>query len=136
VGLGSNLAALARFPASQPYDSLSSLKDKLYALPFYLAPVDTVPRFIYQQAELSNITFKVDNKDFHHKLLACYVTGLGKQTITWENNTRFTVSFTKNLPVGRVRLNCTAPSKTYNNRFYWYSHPWFILDNNGKWYTL
>jgi len=136
VGLHSNLAALPRFPASQPYDKLTTLKDKLYALPFNLTIKNTVQRYIYRQNELTSATFTLHNKDFTSSLLNCYVTGLGKQKIHWHNNHRFTVTFTNKLPIGRIRANCTAPSKIHPSRFYWYSHPWFILYNDGSWFAL
>ena len=136
VGLQSNLAALPRFPASQPYDKLSSLKDKLHALPFYLQIDQNAERYIYRQEELTSASFTFENNDFYPKLLSCYVTGLGKQTIHWQNKNSFTINFADHLPVGRVRANCTAPSKTHRGRFYWYSHPWFILHQSGDWYPL
>jgi len=136
VGLSSNLAALPRFPASQPYDKLTSLKDKLHSLPLTLSIDAEASRYIYRQKELTSVTFTLNDDDFHHRLLNCYITNLGKQTIHWESDNRFTLKFNKSLPVGRVRANCTVPSKTHTNRFYWYSHPWFILHNNGDWYSL
>jgi hypothetical protein len=36
------------------------------------------------------------------------------------------------LPVGRSRVNCTAPSKSMAGRFYWYSMPFFLADDNGR----
>ncbi len=136
AGTTSNLAALPRFPASQPYDKLTSLKDKLHSLPFTLTINSEASRYIYRQNELTSVTFTVNNDDFYPKLLSCYVTGLGKQTISWQSNNSFTLTFSQPLPIGRVRANCTAPSKSQSGRFYWYSHPWLILDNQGNWFPL
>ncbi|PCI61563.1 MAG: polysaccharide deacetylase [Gammaproteobacteria bacterium] len=141
VGLHSDLSALSRFPASQPYDQLSSLKTKLYSLPLNLTVVPPNKPLIYCYQQTTSISFKLDDNfiqqdDFHQKLLSCYITGIGKQHLVWQNQQHFTISFNQPLPIGRVRANCTVPSKSKVGRFYWHSHPWFILHENGDWYAL
>jgi hypothetical protein len=61
---------------------------------------------------------------------------LGKQKIAWQGDNRFTINFSGDLPVGRVRCNCTAASISKPGRYYWYSKPWFILKEGGEWYHL
>jgi hypothetical protein len=75
-------------------------------------------------------------EDFLKARLNCYISGLGRQKIVWQGEEQFTITFSDALPVGRVRCNCTAPSISQQGRFYWYSKPWFILHENGDWYSL
>lgn len=136
VGKFSNLSALSRFPASQPYDDLLSLKDKLNSLPFNLKTSSENSHYIYQNQQLHSISFNVVVNDFKKSQLSCYITGMNKQKIIWKSSSKFTINFNKPLPIGRVRSNCTAPSLSKPGRFYWYSHPWFILNEQGNWYPL
>lgn len=140
VGIDSDLSALSRFPASRPYDKLSSLKTKLYSLPLSITVTDQNNALIYRYQQAKSISFKLTDTflqqdDFHQKLMSCYITGIGKQLLVWQDHQHFTITFTKPLPVGRVRANCTVPSKSKAGRFYWYSQPWFILRENGDWYS-
>ncbi|WP_448565896.1 polysaccharide deacetylase family protein [Thalassotalea ganghwensis] len=134
VGLATDLTNVPRFPVSKPYDKITSLKDKLYSLPFLVSAEDHTDKTIYRYDELKEVTLNITVDDFHQSQLNCYVTGIGKQTINWLNKESLTITFNKPLPVGRVRSNCTAPSISQPGRYYWYSKPWFILNSSGEWY--
>ena len=136
VGLGTDLTIIPRFPASQPYDQISGLRDKLNALPLNVVLSDNNKQTIFKKNTSKSITFSVEVEDFNPSQLNCYISGLGRQKINWQNDNSFTINFTKDLPTGRVRCNCTAPSISKPGRYYWYSKPWFILKENGQWYPL
>lgn len=136
VGLATDLTTVPRFPASKPYDQLTSLKDKLYSLPFSITLSDSDANTIFEKNTLNSVTFQVIVDDFRKAQLNCYVSGIGKQVIEWQDDSHFTINFNAPLPTGRVRANCTAPSKISPNRYYWYSKPWFILKENKEWYPL
>lgn len=136
VGLATNLAIVPRFPASQPYDKISGLRDKLNSLPFSIALDNYNAKTIFKYKEAESITFDVITDDFNQSQLNCYISGLGKQKIHWNDDNSFTINFNEPLPIGRVRCNCTAPSIEKPGRYYWYSKPWFILKANGDWYHL
>ncbi len=136
VGLGTSLSSVPRFPASQPYDNFDSLRDKLRSLPLTITLDDTNAQTVHHVNTLPSATFNIIVDDFKPSKLNCYVTGLGRQAIEWQNEHSFTITFSKPLPIGRVRSNCTAPSISQPGRFYWYSKPWFILNEDGSWYPL
>lgn len=143
VGLHTNLTTIPRFPASQPYDQLDSLKDKLYSLPLNISVINETinnkiseTKTIARYNTISSVNFEVQTKDFYPQSLNCYVSGLGKQKIKWLSQERFSIEFSGPLPVGRVRSNCTAPSINNPERYYWFSQPWFILNTDGSWYPL
>lgn len=136
VGLTTDLTAIPRFPASQPYDKLTGLRDKLNSLPFSISLSEQDNQTIFRHQTLSSVTFNVDVEDFKPSQLNCYVSGLGKQKVNWLTDSSFQITFSDHLPVGRVRCNCTAPSLTQSGRYYWYSKPWFILNTDGAWYPL
>lgn len=136
IGIQSDLTSLPRFPASMPYDKISSLRDKLRSLPFDIHLKGQHAETIFKHKEPKNITFTVESDDFYKAGLNCYISGLGKQKITWHDDNSFSINFSKDLPIGRVRGNCTAASISEPGRYYWYSKPWFILHEDGSWYPL
>ncbi|MBA6342995.1 polysaccharide deacetylase family protein [Colwellia sp. MB02u-10] len=136
VGLSTNTTIIPRFPASQPYDQLPSLRDKLNALPFSIRVEAENQQTIFQQGESTSVSFKVDVDDFNPEQLNCYISGLGRQEIQWQGDEIFTINYSAALPTGRVRCNCTAPSISEPGRYYWFSKPWFILKENGEWFPL
>lgn len=136
VGLATDLTIVPRFPASQPYDKISGLRDKLNSLPLAIRleneSAETI--FYHQASKLTTFTIVVD--DFDTSQLNCYISGLGRQKIEWQEENSFIIRYSSDLPVGRVRCNCTAPSISEPGRYYWYSKPWFILNADGQWYHL
>ncbi|WP_057829994.1 polysaccharide deacetylase family protein [Colwellia sp. TT2012] len=136
IDLSTDLTSVPRFPASKPYDKLSGLRDKLNSLAFNISLTGEQAETIFKYKEAKSITFSIDSEDFYKSALNCYISGLGKQKITWHDDNNFTINFTQDLPVGRVRANCTAASISKPGRYYWYSKPWFILKADGSWYHL
>lgn len=136
VGEHTDLTIVPRFPASMPYDKMSSLKYKLSSLPFELSLQTEEYKTVYLQGQLTEAEFKVNNGDFRRQQLSCYITGLGKQEVQWHSDNQFSLAFNDILPTGRVRSNCTAPSISKPGRYYWYSQQWFILKKDGAWFPL
>jgi peptidoglycan/xylan/chitin deacetylase (PgdA/CDA1 family) len=137
VGLASNLTIVPRFPASQPYDKISGLRDKLNSLPITITLSDKNDQTIFLHKESTSVTFNVVVDDFYKSQLNCYISGgLGRQKVEWYGDNSFTINYSADLPVGRVRANCTAASISKPGRYYWFSQPWFVLRANGDWYSL
>ncbi|GGF63038.1 polysaccharide deacetylase family protein [Alteromonas lipolytica] len=133
VGTFSDMAAIPRFPAAGRYANLSTLKTKMASLAM---PVSKVSLSNPQQdkRELGDdVVIMLDKNgaaDVRLSQLACYYQGDTLETSTTEN--QFTFTLTATLPVGRSRVNCTAPSNSANGRFYWYSMPFFVATEEGK----
>ncbi|MCP4986386.1 MAG: polysaccharide deacetylase family protein [Colwellia sp.] len=136
VDLSTDLTSVPRFPASKPYDKISGLRDKLNSLAFNITLAGEQAGTIFRHKEVQSITFDIESGDFYKSGLNCYISGLGKQKITWHGDNSFSIHFSKDLSVGRVRANCTAASISKPGRYYWYSKPWFILKEDGSWYHL
>ncbi len=134
IDLTTDLTSVPRFPASKPYDKISGLRDKLNSLAFNIKLKGVHATTIFKYKEANSVTFEIETGDFYKSGLNCYVSGLGKQKIIWHNDDSFSITFNKDLPVGRVRANCTAASISNPGRYYWYSKPWFILKEDGSWY--
>jgi len=136
IGITTDLTSIPRFPASMPYDKISSLRDKLNSLPFEITLSNNQAETIFEFGQTKSITFSIKTDDFYKSQLHCYISGLGKQKVEWVGEDSFIIQFNNDLPTGRVRCNCTAASISKPGRYYWYSKPWFILKPNGDWYHL
>ena len=56
--------------------------------------------------------------------------GFIERQIQWvKSGETFSIQASENLPPGRSRYNCTAPSSA-ENRYYWYSHQWILPKNH------
>ena len=136
VGLNTDLTTIPRFPASQPYDQLASLRDKLNSLPFNITLAAQSQQTIFKKGQSTSVTFNVEVDDFNPSQLNCYISGLGHQKVIWQGEESFTINYSAPLPSGRVRCNCTAPSISEPGRYYWFSKPWFVLKESGEWFRL
>lgn len=124
VGPDLDFTRLPRFPASGIYANLKTLKTKLHSLPFSLAQAKYQDSVTDDPTPSITLTFK--EMDFYQNQFACFVSGVGRAELTWEGKKTVTITTPKDLPTGRSRYNCTAPSKQFSGQFYWYSQPWVI----------
>jgi hypothetical protein len=111
----SDILALSRFPANGIYANPKTLKAKLNSLPFNIksiTPSDTKPESLTPLLQVSLL-----NKDFYQSQLACFISGSGKpQKPEWTSKLDFKISSNNEIPKGRVKYNCTAPSISHSGR--------------------
>ncbi|MDN3652292.1 polysaccharide deacetylase family protein [Thalassotalea ponticola] len=134
VGLSTDLTAIPRFPASVPYHQLTTLKDKLASLPFDLDRQTQRDETVVPHAVDAKTKVTLNSADFDKRQLNCFVAGHGKAEIQWQDERSFIVSVDGGFKAGRNRANCTAPSNSKPGRYYWYSKPWFVPHQDGRWY--
>lgn len=130
VGETSNLLALPRFPAAGPYANLKTLKTKLNSLAMPVVHTTHPEPRVRSNTLSDTITLTVDEEDVSLNQVNCFYSGKNIKTHVDGEKVSFAIEST--LPVGRSRVNCTAPSKTMAGRFYWYSMPFFLANDNGR----
>jgi biofilm PGA synthesis lipoprotein PgaB len=127
AGLGADSRALPRFPMAEAFAALDGFRTKVASLAM---PVQTVVPWepLLTEARAPRLEITLRESDARLGQLACYLSGQGSLPITWLDRKarRFSVRAEGDLPVGRTRYNCTAPS-SQAGRYYWYSHPWLRL---------
>ncbi|MDC8829306.1 polysaccharide deacetylase family protein [Alteromonas gilva] len=133
VGTFTDMGAIPRFPAAGPYANLDTLKTKMASLA--MPVIDTsLQNPQVSQRQLNDPISITLNEDAAAKIrlaqVACYFQGQRLPVEVADNHFEFTLSST--LPVGRSRVNCTAPSNQLSGRFYWYSMPFFVATDEGK----
>ena len=130
VGLSSDMQALPRFPAAGPYANLATLKTKLNSLAMPVTQSSHKDPRMTARNLSSPISLTIDSDDVRLTQVNCFFGGDPIETSLEENVLTFTLDET--LPVGRSRVNCTAPSNAQSGRYYWYSTPFFVADENGN----
>jgi peptidoglycan/xylan/chitin deacetylase (PgdA/CDA1 family) len=125
----SDFSALPRFPAAGMYSNIETLKVKLDSLAM---PVTAVfPDDPRVDIAIQNLTFNVNPKDLAPQQINCFQKGqiLNKSL---KGNT-IAVYINPVTQPGRHRVNCTAPSISEKDRYYWFSQPFFMQTAEGKW---
>mgnify|MGYP001440123041 FL=1 len=130
VGLSSDMQALPRFPAAGPYANLATLKTKLNSLAMPVTQSSHKDPRMTTRNLSSPISLTIDSDDVRLTQVNCFFGGDPIETSLEENVLTFTLDET--LPIGRSRVNCTAPSNAQSGRYYWYSTPFFVADENGN----
>ena len=128
IGPDSDFSSLARFPINEAFGDLEGFSSKALSLAMPISEVSpSNPQTTNTKPTLS-ITLKPS--DMQTNQLSCYVSSQGRVEVNWLNNekTRFSVQAENDLPAGRSRYNCTAPSKKDGERFYWFSQLWIRPD--------
>lgn len=132
AGVYSELTALPRFPVAGPYADLSSLKVKMHSLNMPVIEQNTTDPELQAGHWRPELKVMLDTSDIHPHQLMCFIQGQGAKKPTWISANEFSIQADLDLPPGRSRYNCTAPSKS-KGRYYWFSQAWVRPKNNGEW---
>lgn len=132
AGEYSDFTRLPRFPMAGIYGVNDfGLKVKSLAMPVMKQTPDS--SLIHESNLRPELILELAKGDYQKKQLKCYASGQGEISIEWldEEMTRLKTRANKPLPVGRTRYNCTAPSNS-GRQYYWYSHAWLRLTKKGQ----
>ena len=127
----SDFSALPRFPAAGVEADFALLKIKLHSLAMPVTDVDPIDPVMNEAQMPFTFSFKVNDKDIDNGRIGCFFQGQA-QNIAVEGE-KILAEFNLFLPYGRSRLNCTVPSIAQPSRYYWYSKPFFVADQQGQW---
>lgn len=126
IGSSSNYTRLPRFPVSGFYANIDKLPLKVTSLPFSIKRLQNAdPVTLSRQPKL---IVTLNTHDIMPDQLMCYVPNQGGVKPTWSSEDTFEISAPAPLAFGRSRYNCTAPSKQFTGRYYWFSQPWLIIE--------
>ncbi len=127
--------ALPRFPFAGDYSDVSDFALKVLTLPLPVAEARDVDGPLSFDTKRPTLELALKPGDYRARSLQCFGSGQGALKLDWQADREVEVVPGKDLPLGRSRYNCTLPTgKTVNGtqRFYWYSHPWIRLTEDGK----
>lgn len=132
VGPTTDFQAIPRFAAAGIYANLRTLGTKMAALSFTTHEVHYQDTLLAHTTTRPSLEVELDTSDFYTSQLQCFISGKLHSPV-WVANNRFRVVAEHDLPIGRSRYNCTAPSKAKRGRFYWFSMQWIRQDEQGNW---
>ncbi|MGM0481932.1 MAG: polysaccharide deacetylase family protein [Pseudomonadota bacterium] len=124
--------AITRFPASGRYANLETLATKLNSRALPVTDYQPQDPLLEHQQTNPTLTVSLDNSDsFQRQALQCF-SGGDVLKPEWQSDTEFHVTPSSELPIGRSRINCTAPA-TAGNPYYWFSAAFIRPDEAGRW---
>ena len=132
AGEHSDFTRLPRFPMAGIYGVNDfGVKAKSIAMPVISQTPDS--SLIDENNLQPVMTLELAKGQYQKEQMKCYASGQGELKVVWldKEMTRFKTQANKPLPVGRSRYNCTAPSNS-GSQYYWYSHAWLRLTREGK----
>ena len=131
--------AVPRFAFGGQYVGMDSFVDKVNSLPMQLEEVIVFDEngqrldeaLLPMNSTKPKLTLKLKSIATAQQI-QCYASSIGRIDIKVNSNT-VTTQLKDNLPIGRSRINCTAPSQQ-RGRFYWYSQLFLRKKEDGSWY--
>lgn len=127
VGFESDIGALPRFPAAGIYANLNTLKTKLNSLAMPVQPDAIDPMQVIGSSP--TVTISLTQPSLQNTQINCFFCNEALQVK--RNAAEFSFTLPTPLGAGRSRVNCTAQSDQ-KGRFYWYSQPFFVADQDGR----
>lgn len=124
----SNFQALPRFSASGQYSQLDTLRVKIDSLAFDIYDVGPISQVHNWGEKAPLLELKVKAEDINKDQLQCFYLGERINTTVTQLGSHLIIKATSDIPLkeGRSRYNCTAPSLSLPN-YYWYSMPFVSL---------
>lgn len=137
VSRQTDFQAVPRFPMATGFDDMEnfSLKVASKDLPVtVLSPSDGV---IDADDDIPALKLRLQAGDYKKTGLRCYATGQGKIQHEWldDEGSVVVVRAKESIRPGRTKYNCTAPSASEDNVFYWFSFLWMKPEASGRWYV-
>lgn len=131
--------AVPRFAFNQTYAEMQGFADKVNSLPMPLLSAVAIDRrgeplqdpLIPPHSHRPTLKLTLESASLAQRV-QCFASGQGPVAAEVEQAT-VTLHLKQDLPVGRSRINCTAPSNQ-SGRYYWYSHFFMRKTDDNEWY--
>jgi len=133
----SDLLAIPRYPIACGFDGLDDFSLKVSSLALPVTVVSPGNGVLNKDTKIPELNLHLHKGDYSKRDFACYASGQGKIKLQWINKERGLVSVKANKTIepGRTKYNCTAPSLSQKNVFYWFSYLWMKPQADGSWYV-
>ncbi len=136
VGAFSDMQALPRYPVATGFDDMKNFAVKVSTKPLPVKVISPGDGIVSKDSKIPELIIQLKTGNYNENLLTCYASGQGKIKHEWINKEKHLLSVlaNQNIKPGRTKYNCTAPSKTENDIYYWFSFLWMKPGVDGKWY--
>jgi len=136
VSSASDFQALPRFPMATGFDGMEDFAIKVSAKDLPVTVLSPDNGIVSKDTDIPVLVMRLENGDYEKAGLRCYASGQGKINVDWldRENSVVVVRAKQNINPGRVKYNCTAPSRSEKGVFYWRSFLWMKPAPDGRWY--
>ncbi|NQZ03163.1 polysaccharide deacetylase family protein [Idiomarina sp.] len=123
--------AIPRFPASGRYANLETLSVKLNSLPMAVSHYTPADPLVSHSETRPTVTVELSKTEgMNTNALRCFA-GTDVLEPNWDAELQFSVTPKNDIPIGRSRINCTAPSTS--GGYHWFSVAFIRPDSEGSW---
>lgn len=129
AGLDMNMTALPRFPMTNIFGSMKQFETKVASLPMAARKLEPELKIVTGNELADGLSIQFTKT---YSGISCFFEGQPLEIK--QSNDSILIEKMPDLPVGRSRINCTAPSAE-QGRFYWFSHAWIKPKPDGSWYA-
>ncbi len=136
IGVHSDFQALPRYPMGTGFDKLDDFAVKVRTKPLPVKIISPEGGVVSKDSEMPELILELKSGNYNENLLTCYASGQGRIQLEWINREKHLIRVVANKSIrsGRSKYNCTAPSKTDNGIYYWFSFLWMKPNIDGEWY--
>jgi len=120
-------ASVPRYPMGGPYGSMESFGLKVASLPLPVVVARPESMILSSRTPSLELSIELGTGQWKSTQVSVYFSG-DRLDPRWDGST-LAVDVPTPLPLGRSRINITAPVGT-TGRWYWYSHPWLVLEDD------
>ena len=128
--------AIPRFPMATGFDDIVNFAIKVAVKNLPVTVLSADDGVVSAALAIPVLKLRLEAGDYKRSELRCYTSGQGQIKLEWssEDETVVNVSAHETIKPGRTKYNCTAPSATEADIFYWFSFLWMKPEANGRWY--
>ncbi len=136
VSTTSDFQRLPRFPMATGFDGLDDFAIKVAVKNLPVTVFSPDDGIVSKDTKIPVLIMRLEPGNYKKSGLRCYTSGQGQIRVDWIDQENSVVSVRANEAIspGRVKYNCTAPSKSEAGVFYWFSYLWMKPETDGRWY--
>ena len=137
VSPASDFQALPRFPMATGFDGMEDFAIKVSAKDLPVTVLSPDDGIVSKDTDIPVLIMRLEEGDYKKAGLRCYASGQGQINVDWldRENSVVVVRAKQNIKPGRMKYNCTAPSRSEKDIFYWRSFLWMKPEADGSWYN-
>ncbi|MGD8340956.1 MAG: polysaccharide deacetylase family protein [Gammaproteobacteria bacterium] len=132
VGASDDRTRLPRYPVATGFDDLDSLAEKLRTRPLPVTVLAPDSNLLAGRSAAPLLRLRIPDGPYRRGDMRCYVAGQEPAQIEWQDDVA-AIRALEPLRPGRTKYNCTAPSNSESDVFFWYSHLWIKQTDDGGW---
>jgi biofilm PGA synthesis lipoprotein PgaB len=137
VSRSTDFQAVPRFPMATGFDDIENFAIKVATKNLPVTVLSPDDGMVSKDTGIPLLTMRLEEGDYKKSGLRCFASGQGRIRVEWleDDDSVVTISANETIKSGRTKYNCTAPSKTEDGVFYWFSFLWMKPEKDGSWYA-